>query len=353
MPGDHLISDSDANLFRLEPLQDRHMASLIPRNLKGHKAAAEKVAHKENRKRLLEGPDSDIMADSVRATKATGPNEDNTRDTQDIRETQIGTRLDETGATVHIAYGKPATGESVKLEAMPNATDNSDFRNERHVMTDAPNTGQLTRAADQVPGGNKLVSNGVKDSQDNSVSGMIEPPTNDLQPREAVSSVDALESMENVQAPAHRMTTRAQAQAVSDKTLSSHTRTPSPNATDPPYIHPLYLIPQSSLPDRDFGLPSLEAEETRRMLIMWVQKQEEVVRGVERLYEGLLKADRMRKTLFRWCKSEGHVGEMSDGEDWYDKDEWGLEEDLKKGQLEEEDDQVTQGKKTRGRRTAQ
>jgi len=41
---------------------------------------------------------------------------------------------------------------------------------------------------------------------------------------------------------------------------------------------------------------------------------------------------------------------MSDGEDWYDKEEWGLEEDLKKGQDEEEEDAATTAKKTRTRR---
>ena len=145
----------------------------------------------------------------------------------------------------------------------------------------------------------------------------------------------------------HRMTTRAQAQAVSDNSGSSRTRTPSPSSWVPPAIHPLYLIPEAARPDRDFGLPSSEAEETRRLLMAYVQKQEEVVRGVETLYEGLLRADRMRQTVFKWCKAEGHVGEMSDGEDWYDKEEWGLEEDLKKGHDDEEEDTTTQGKKTR------
>lgn len=145
----------------------------------------------------------------------------------------------------------------------------------------------------------------------------------------------------------HRMTTRAQAQAVSDNSGSSRTRTPSPTSWIPPVIHPLFLVPEAARPDRDFGLPSNEAEETRRLLMAYVQKQEEVVRGVEMLYEGLLRADRMRQTVFKWCKAEGHVGEMSDGEDWYDKEEWGLEEDLKKGHDDEEEDTTTQGKKTR------
>ena len=145
----------------------------------------------------------------------------------------------------------------------------------------------------------------------------------------------------------HRMTTRAQAQAVSDNSASSRTRSASSASWVPPTIHPLYQIPDAALPDRDLGLPGHEAEETRRILIAYVQKQEEVVRGAVKLYDGLLRADRMRKTVFKWCKAEGHVGEMSDGEDWYDKEEWGLEEDLKKGHDDEEEDVATQGKKTR------
>ncbi|KAI0553839.1 RXT2-like protein [Xylaria curta] len=117
-------------------------------------------------------------------------------------------------------------------------------------------------------------------------------------------------------------------------------------------IHPMFLPPRSALPDRDLGIPEGEAEDMRRLLQLIVQKQEEVCRGVKRLYEGLLRANRMRKTVLQWSKYEAHVGpnrDMSDGEDWYDKEEWGLEEDLKKGQDEEEDEPQTT-KKTRNRR---
>lgn len=44
---------------------------------------------------------------------------------------------------------------------------------------------------------------------------------------------------------------------------------------------------------------------------------------------------------------------LSDGEDWYDMEEWGLEEVLEKGKEEEDEgvgEQVVSGKKTRGRR---
>lgn len=152
------------------------------------------------------------------------------------------------------------------------------------------------------------------------------------------------------QPPPHRMTTRAQAQAASEKSTASRTRSASVASSVPPPIHPLFLIPQHAHPDRDFGLSPNEAEEMRRTVMLYVQKQEEICRGAEKLYYGLLKADRMRKTVFKWCKAEGHVGEMSDGEDWYDKEEWGLDEDLRKGHDEEEED-ANQGKKTRARRT--
>ncbi|KAI1099850.1 RXT2-like protein [Jackrogersella minutella] len=123
--------------------------------------------------------------------------------------------------------------------------------------------------------------------------------------------------------------------------------------TDDPPIHPLFLPPRSAHPDRDLGIPEAEAEDMRRLLQLYVQKQEEVCRGAKRLYEGLLRADRMRKTVLQWSKYEAHVGpnrDMSDGEDWYDKEEWGLEDDLKKGQDEEEEDTTQTTKKTRTRR---
>ena len=164
---------------------------------------------------------------------------------------------------------------------------------------------------------------------------------------EAVGDEGSEETKNEPPPPPHRMTTRAQAQAASENSASSRTRSASPVSWTPPVIHPLYQLPESAYPDRDLGLPAHEAEETRRMLTAYVQKQEEVVRGAAKLYDGLLKADRMRQTVFKWCKADGHVGEMSDGEDWYDKEYWGLDEDLRKGHDDEEDEVAAQGKKTR------
>ncbi|KAF2266849.1 hypothetical protein CC78DRAFT_577774 [Lojkania enalia] len=147
------------------------------------------------------------------------------------------------------------------------------------------------------------------------------------------------------QQTAHQMTTRARAQAASDPSPPS---TPS-SAVNP--VHPLFTFPTDSLPDRDFGLPAAEAEDTRMLLLAFVQKQEEVSRAANDLYAGMLQGDRMRQDVFKWSKAEGHLGEMSDGEDWYDREEWGLDQDLIKGRDEEEDETAVQGKKsTRQRR---
>ena len=162
-------------------------------------------------------------------------------------------------------------------------------------------------------------------------------------------SEGANEGPEPSRAAPRRMRTRAQAQAASDPTASI--RNESPESWVPPEIHPLFKIPEPAIPGRDLGLPKAEADETRRLLTMYTQKQEEVCRGAEKLYDGLLQADRQRMMVFKWCKADAHVGEMSDGEDWYDKEEWGLEEDLEKGHNDEDGDtNAIQGKKTRGRR---
>ena len=139
--------------------------------------------------------------------------------------------------------------------------------------------------------------------------------------------------------PRPRMLTRhqAQAQASQSQPQPFSSRSPTPHSDSVP-IHPLFTVPQSATPDRNFGLPDTEAEDTRRVLSALVQKQEEVVRGATQLYEGLLRADRRAKTVWKWCKAEGHVDEMSDGEDWVDLEEWGLEETLKKGMANDEGD---------------
>ncbi|KAL4877212.1 RXT2-like protein [Aspergillus karnatakaensis] len=160
--------------------------------------------------------------------------------------------------------------------------------------------------------------------------------------------------------PPRRMTTRAQANAGQPQ-LDSDSARGSPSPFDDtlgslPTPHPLYLVPDSVRPDANFGLPPNEAEDTRRLLWSYIQKQEETVRGFEHMLETLLRACRMKEDVFEWCKAEGHVGELSDGEDWYDREKWGLAEgeDLKKGADEDDIEPVEESrssnKRGRGRR---
>ena len=157
-----------------------------------------------------------------------------------------------------------------------------------------------------------------------------------------------MEEAEEAAVP-RRMRTRAQAQAASENVDPVRMLSASPEFDEDLLVHPFFLAPKASHPDRDMGLPQHEAEETRRLLQLYVQKQEEICRSAQKVYEGLLRADRLRHTVMKWAKAEAHVGinrDMSDGEDWYDKEEWGLEEDLKKGQDEDEEDATTTAKKT-------
>ena len=137
----------------------------------------------------------------------------------------------------------------------------------------------------------------------------------------------------------HRMTTRARAQATNTDSEAS----PTPlhlQSTRNPRIHPFFLPPPSSLPDRNAGLRPDLADDLRRTLTSYVQKQEEVVRQCSELLDGLRKALRSRKEVWAWCRAEAHVGEMSDGEDWIDEEEWGLDGPLRKGEDVDNGDEV-------------
>ncbi|KAK2731982.1 hypothetical protein FQN57_003057 [Myotisia sp. PD_48] len=169
---------------------------------------------------------------------------------------------------------------------------------------------------------------------------------------------------EQLSEPHSRITTRAQ---VSRMSSTMKTKSPaeisialSPHAgndhDDEMEIHPLYRLPRIAHLDPTCGLPQNEADETRHMLWAYIQKQGETVRLFAEMLDLLLKAQRMKQDVWEWCTSEAHVGEMSDGEDWYDKDRWRLNEgeDLRKGTDEEEAESVEEGRATgkrgRGRR---
>ncbi|PGH19121.1 hypothetical protein AJ80_04199 [Polytolypa hystricis UAMH7299] len=200
----------------------------------------------------------------------------------------------------------------------------------------------------------------MKDDNGGPADDNDKPPTNDdASQKEKDNRAEDDEGEHSSPEPPRRMTTRAQAnasnpqppnQSDSPGLSDATTRSGSPADTDISLLtpHPLYYLPTSPNLDRLCGLPPLEADETRRLLWSYIQKQEETVRGFARMYDMLLKSLRMKDEVWEWCKAEGHVGEMSDGEDWYDKERWGLGEgeDLKKGADEDEVDVITE--ETRG-----
>lgn len=153
--------------------------------------------------------------------------------------------------------------------------------------------------------------------------------------------------------PVPRMMTRGAAAAANGTTSHDQDpdkpRSPSPQASLPA-IHPAFLPPRSSVPDRDLGLPPWEAEETRKLANVFIQKQEEVVRGVEKLHDGFLRAERLRQKVYHWSRADEHTGQLSDGEDWVDEDQWGLTEPLKKGATEGEEEGREEERKGKGRR---
>ncbi|RVD83048.1 uncharacterized protein DFL_007450 [Arthrobotrys flagrans] len=108
---------------------------------------------------------------------------------------------------------------------------------------------------------------------------------------------------------------------------------------------PWFYPPARDEDARNFGLPAQEAEETRQLLLLAVQKEEEFIRGLERVRAMLLKADRQRREVWNWCRADG-APDLSDGEDYVDLEYWGLKEgDLVKG-AEEEEEEDPKGKKT-------
>ncbi|KAK2002321.1 hypothetical protein LX36DRAFT_652377 [Colletotrichum falcatum] len=194
---------------------------------------------------------------------------------------------------------------------------------------------------------------------DTPTGGEASRPTNGQTPSQKAgadeSIADKKQKQKAVDVEMHEGNTVLASQPGADMSDRNGTHAPSivSDEVDETFVHPFFRPPPNARPDRDVGLPEAEAEDIRRLLALYVQKQEEVCRGAMKLHEGLLKANRLRKTVLHWSKAEAHCGanrDMSDGEDWYDKEEWGLTEDLKKGQDDEEEDTGTVAKKTRNRR---
>lgn len=178
-------------------------------------------------------------------------------------------------------------------------------------------------------------------------------PGMDIEDDGAAGDVSEPDEMRSVRP--RRMRTRAQFANPSQGNESVDGDPGSPSAetlNSLPAPHPLFLVPDNIHQDSNFGLPPNDVEDTRRLLWSYIQKQEETVRGFEQMLENLLRVCRMKDDVWEWCNAEGHLGEMSDGEDWYDRERWGLApgEDLKKGADEDEAEAVDESRGKRGRR---
>ncbi|OXV10332.1 hypothetical protein Egran_01908 [Elaphomyces granulatus] len=281
--------------------------------------------------------DTDIDMTDVTHSKAR-PNEESTEDDAKKPKTEdIDAMVDDL----------PQHSENAESEPWTNGVDTSNFQSE--TARGAPKDVVSKIESKRKVNGSKAMH------EDRAISSADRENMNADQDNE--------EEMNNDSSPEspRRINTRAQANATNpqrENRASSESPSVFTEASETiPSAHPLFVVPDSVRPDPNFSLPPNEADETRRLLWSYIQKQDETVRGFEYMLESLFKACRMKDDVFEWCKAEGHVGEMSDGEDWYDREKWGLaeEEELKKGADEEDADNLvdegrTTGKRGRGRR---
>ena len=120
-----------------------------------------------------------------------------------------------------------------------------------------------------------------------------------------------------------------------------------------PAVDPFYSFPTEAIPDPRMGLPQNIADESTLAFSTYISKQEEIVRQLQELHAGLLRALRMRQDVWKWTRAEGHVGEMSDNEDWVDMEEWGIDPRdtrIKYTKGQQEEDQVDEEEERRGKR---
>ncbi|KAJ8099395.1 RXT2-like protein [Lipomyces tetrasporus] len=77
-------------------------------------------------------------------------------------------------------------------------------------------------------------------------------------------------------------------------------------------LEPFFALPKLEV-DRDFGFPPEVAQETRQLAQMAAQRGEEFVRSLYKIRSGLLRADRFRAKVYKWCREVG--GDISDDEE--------------------------------------
>ncbi|KAK9235601.1 RXT2-like protein [Lipomyces kononenkoae] len=77
-------------------------------------------------------------------------------------------------------------------------------------------------------------------------------------------------------------------------------------------LEPFFALPKLEV-DRDFGFPPEIAQETRQLAQMTSQRGEEFIRSLYKIRSGILRADRFRAKVYKWCREVG--GDVSDYEE--------------------------------------
>ncbi|KAK9365000.1 RXT2-like protein [Lipomyces kononenkoae] len=77
-------------------------------------------------------------------------------------------------------------------------------------------------------------------------------------------------------------------------------------------LEPFFALPKLDV-DRDFGFPPEIAQETRQLAQMTAQRGEEFIRSLHKIRSGILRADRFRAKVYKWCREVG--GDVSDYEE--------------------------------------
>lgn len=256
-----------------------------------------------------------------------------------------------------------STAQTTAVESTDLIKDESNEDDNANARAESPRQAPVTNDVDmqdiEAAGVTGAKSDDTQDGAVPTANGDIDKPSSD-------NNAENQGSETGTTPPPSRRITRALAaetNTVDGGSQRSHSPSLSTVSSTLLTADPIYLLPPSlstatRLPQllSSLGMPIEELLETRRLLMMYIQKQEETIRGYESIQQKLYKAKRMRGQVWDWCKAEGHVGELSDGEDWIDAAAWGERaEDLKKGRDEDEvpegqaeDEQPAAGARGRG-----
>ncbi|PKY00928.1 hypothetical protein P168DRAFT_330220 [Aspergillus campestris IBT 28561] len=350
MPCGAVETDQDRRIF--EPRWP-HIGSTSPRS--------QYEQNREASKLVTEGPNA--SENGIQETKSVADSEREPRPAQ--QEGRLAAEKDVNMTDASNDNTVLANHDTVELEKAPKSeevdTPVADLLSHREIGDSAPQNSDTMMenphfAQDKVPEPDQTVGGDAKEEANGERGVENAGAEHPISAQGDEMDLDGEAQDGSPLEPPRRMTTRAQANAVNPHQENGSPSPSSDTLNSLPTPHPLFLVPDSIRPDPNFGLPPNEAEETRRLLWSYVQKQEETVRGFEHMLNSLLRASRMKEDVYEWCKAEGHVGEMSDGEDWYDREALGLgeDEDLKKGADEDEIETVEESRAAnkRGRRRA-